>query len=112
VTEIAARTPIPAGRRRPTRDGARALLAQLVNEAAFLIGEGNGTPEDIDAGLNHPRGPVEWAGIAGLADLLAILDALHSELGEPRYRAAPLLRRRAALSEGLASPTGHKRASP
>jgi 3-hydroxybutyryl-CoA dehydrogenase len=87
------------------------VVAQLVNEAAFLIGEGNGTPEDIDAGLklgvNHPRGPIEWAGIAGLPDLLGILDALHNEFGEPRYRAAPLLRRRVAIGEELASPSVH-----
>src|SRR6202050_505467 len=85
------------------------VVAQLVNEAAFLIGEGNGTPEDIDAGLklgvNHPRGPVEWTGTAGVADLLGILDALHGELGEARYRAPPLLRRCAAIGDGLASPS-------
>jgi 3-hydroxybutyryl-CoA dehydrogenase len=81
------------------------IVAQLVNEAAFLIGDGNGTPEDVDAGLelgvNHPRGPVAWSEAIGLEHVLAILDGLQEELREERYRAAPLLRRRAAIGRGL-----------
>jgi 3-hydroxybutyryl-CoA dehydrogenase len=84
------------------------VVAQLVNEAAFLIGEGNGTPEDVDAGLelgvNHPRGPVAWAAATGLEQVVAVLDALHDELREERYRAAPLLRRRLALGADLSGP--------
>jgi 3-hydroxybutyryl-CoA dehydrogenase len=83
------------------------IVAALINEAAFLIGEGNGTPQDIDAGMqlgvNHPRGPVAWSHAIGLEHVVAILDALQLELGEPRYRAAPLLRQRLALGAvGLA----------
>ncbi len=85
------------------------LIAQLVNEAAFAAGEGVGTPADIDAGmqlgLNHPRGPLAWGDLIGLDHVLAILDALHHEFGDPAYRAAPLLRR--LVSEGrLGAPTG------
>jgi 3-hydroxybutyryl-CoA dehydrogenase len=83
------------------------VVAQLVNEAAFLIGEGNGTPEDVDAGLelgvNHPRGPVAWSESAGLDHVLAILDGLWAELHEERFRAAPLLRRRAVIGAGLSA---------
>lgn len=82
------------------------VVAQLINEAAFLIGEGNGTPDDVDAGLqlgvNHPRGPVAWSRALGLDHVVTLLDALHRELGEPRYRVAPLLRRRRALNLDLA----------
>jgi 3-hydroxybutyryl-CoA dehydrogenase len=81
------------------------IVAQLVNEAAFLIGEGNGAPADVDAGMelgvNHPRGPVAWSAALGLPHVLAILDGLSGELREERYRAAPLLRRRAALGARL-----------
>jgi len=81
------------------------VVAQLVNEAAFLIGEGNGTPQDVDAGMqlgvNHPRGPVAWADATGVAHVVAILDGLGDELREERFRAAPLLRRRLALGVGL-----------
>ncbi|HST41027.1 MAG TPA: 3-hydroxyacyl-CoA dehydrogenase NAD-binding domain-containing protein [Conexibacter sp.] len=81
------------------------IVAQLVNEAAFLIGEGNGAPADVDAGMelgvNHPRGPVAWSEALGLSHVLAILDGLQGELREERYRAAPLLRRRAALGAGV-----------
>jgi 3-hydroxybutyryl-CoA dehydrogenase len=81
------------------------IVSQLVNEAAFLIGEGNGTPQDVDAGMelgvNHPRGPTAWADAIGLDHVVAVLDALHRELGEERYRVAPLLRRRLAIGGGL-----------
>ena len=81
------------------------IACQLVNEAAFLVGEGNGTPEDVDAGLelgvNHPRGPVAWSREIGLAHVTTVLEALRRERGEA-YRAAPLLAERAALGAGLA----------
>jgi 3-hydroxybutyryl-CoA dehydrogenase len=47
-------------------------------------------------GMNHPRGPLEWADAIGLDHVLSVLDALNDELREERYRAAPLLRRMVA----------------
>ncbi len=80
------------------------IVGQLVNEAAFLIGEGNGTAADVDAGLelgvNHPRGPVAWSRDIGLGHVTAVLAALRRERGEA-YRAAPLLAQRAALGGDL-----------
>ena len=74
------------------------IVCQLVNEAAFALGEGVGSARDIDLGmvhgLNHPRGPLEWADAIGLDIVLTVLDALWEEYREERYRAAPLLRRR------------------
>jgi 3-hydroxybutyryl-CoA dehydrogenase len=73
------------------------IVAQLVNEACFAVGEGVGSLEDVDAGmvlgLNHPRGPFAWCEAMGAEHVIAILDALRIELGEERYRTAPLLRR-------------------
>jgi 3-hydroxybutyryl-CoA dehydrogenase len=73
------------------------IVCQLVNEAAFAVGEGVGTATDVDdgmvLGLNHPHGPLIWGDLIGLDHVLAVLDALVDELGEERYRAAPLLRR-------------------
>jgi len=73
------------------------IVCQLVNEAAFAVTEGVGTPDDIDdgmkLGLNYPRGPFGWLEAIGPAHVLAVLDALRVELGEERYRAAPMLRR-------------------
>jgi 3-hydroxybutyryl-CoA dehydrogenase len=75
------------------------IVCQLVNEACFAAAEGVGTPEDIDdgmvLGLNHPRGPFAWLEAIGASHVLAVLDALRVELGEERYRAAPMLRRMA-----------------
>jgi 3-hydroxybutyryl-CoA dehydrogenase len=81
------------------------IVCQLVNEAAFAIGEGVGSAEDVDTGLmlglSHPRGPVAWSEAIGLDHVLAVLDALWEERREERYRAAPLLRRAAALGRSL-----------
>ena len=81
------------------------IVCQLVNEAAFAIGEGVGSANDVDAGLtlglNHPRGPVAWGRTIGLDHVLATIDGLWEERREERYRAAPLLRRAVATGSGL-----------
>jgi 3-hydroxybutyryl-CoA dehydrogenase len=73
------------------------IVCQLANEAAFAVGEGVGTPADVDDGLvhglNHPRGILGWADEIGLDHVLSVLDALSEEYREERYRAAPSLRR-------------------
>ena len=76
------------------------IVCQLVNEAAFALGEGVGSAADIDTGMtlgvNHPRGPLAWGDEIGLDHVAAVLSALRAERGEA-YRLAPELRRRAAL---------------
>jgi 3-hydroxybutyryl-CoA dehydrogenase len=71
------------------------IVSQLVNEALFAIGEGVGTPEDVDAGLelglNHPRGPLSWGRAIGFDRVLAALEGIQAERREERYRPAPLL---------------------
>jgi 3-hydroxybutyryl-CoA dehydrogenase len=73
------------------------IVCQLVNEAAFAVGEGVGSVDDVDAGmelgLNHPRGPIAWARAVGDEHVLATVDGLWDHLRDPRYRAAPILRR-------------------
>jgi 3-hydroxybutyryl-CoA dehydrogenase len=73
------------------------IVCQVANEAAFALGEGLATADDIDAGMIHglsyPRGILAWADEIGLDHILSVLDALALERGEERYRAAPLLRR-------------------
>ena len=81
------------------------IVCCLVNEAAFAIGEGVGSADDVDAGLelglNHPRGPVAWGESIGLDRVLATIDGLWSDRHEERYRAAPLLRRAVELGVPL-----------
>lgn len=66
----------------------------MINEAIFLLQEGV-TAIDIDnsmkLGTNQPMGPLELADFVGLDTLLYILQLLHSELGEDKYRPCPLL---------------------
>ena len=85
------------------------IVCQVVNEGAFALSEGVGSAQDIDAGmvhgLNYPRGPLAWADQIGLDHVLSVLDGLHFELGEERYRAAPALRR-LVLSGRLGRQTG------
>jgi 3-hydroxybutyryl-CoA dehydrogenase len=77
------------------------IVAQLVNEACFAVGEGVGSPEDVDAGmelgLNHPRGPFAWLEANGPAHIAAILEALRAQHGDA-YRLAPDLTRRLRAS--------------
>jgi 3-hydroxyacyl-CoA dehydrogenase len=81
------------------------IVSQLVNEACFAVGEGIGAPQDVDTalrlGFNHPHGPFEWARQIGPPTVLATLDALRSELGQDRYRAAPVLREWATVGGDL-----------
>jgi 3-hydroxybutyryl-CoA dehydrogenase len=78
------------------------ILAQIVNEAHFAVSQGVATEDDCNTamrlGFNWPRGPFEWGDAIGLRRSVAILDELHELLGEERYRAAPLLRARAAAA--------------
>jgi 3-hydroxybutyryl-CoA dehydrogenase len=82
----------------------RRVLAQIVNEACFAVGEGVGSAADVDAGvtlgLNYPLGPLAWGAGLGFDSVLATLDALWQERREERFRPAPLLRE-AALTGAI-----------
>jgi len=69
----------------------------MINEAIFVYSEGLASAEDIDKammlGANHPIGPLALADMVGLDTLLHVLDGLHKELGEDKYRPVPLLRK-------------------
>ena len=73
------------------------VLLPMINEAIFTLQEGVATRESIDGimkmGMNHPMGPLELADFIGLDVCLAILNVLYDGLGDPKYRACPLLKR-------------------
>lgn len=73
------------------------VLMPMINEAIFTLYEGVATRESIDGimklGMNHPMGPLQLADFIGLDVCLAILNVLYDGLGDPKYRACPLLKR-------------------
>jgi 3-hydroxybutyryl-CoA dehydrogenase len=79
---------------------ANRVLMPMINEAVYCVMEGVATPEAVDTvmklGMNHPMGPLALADLIGLDVCLSILEVLHSGLGDPKYRACPLLRKMVA----------------
>ena len=72
------------------------LLCPMINEAFFVLGQDGVTAEDVDNGMklgcNHPIGPLALADLVGLDVLLSVMETLHEEFGDSKYRPAPLLR--------------------
>lgn len=76
------------------------MLAPFINEAIFALMEGVGTADDIDTGarlgLNHPMGPLQLSDFIGNDVMLGVMEVLYRGFGDPKFRAAPLLRQMVA----------------
>lgn len=73
------------------------MIIPMINEAVFLLSEGVAIKEDIDKamvlGANHPLGPLALADLIGIDVCVSILDTLYADIGDPKYRAHPLMRK-------------------
>ncbi len=72
------------------------ILLPMLNEAFFVLAEGDANPTEIDEGMklgcNHPIGPLALADLIGLDVLLSVMQTIHDEFGDSKYRPAPLLK--------------------
>jgi 3-hydroxybutyryl-CoA dehydrogenase len=87
---------------------AQRVVAHIVNVGCDIAQQRIASPEDLDSavvlGLGYPHGPLAMGDAVGAPRILAILEAMHSFYGEPRYRPSPWLKRRAKLGISLLTP--------
>ena len=87
---------------------AQRVVAHIVNVGCDIVQQRIASPEDLDAavmlGLGYPKGPLGMGDAVGAPKILAILEAMQSFYGEPRYRPSPWLKRRAKLGVSLLTP--------
>jgi len=73
------------------------ILVPMINEGIGVFADGVASAEDVDEamklGANHPMGPLALGDLVGLDVCLAIMETLHTESGDPKYRPHPLLRK-------------------
>ncbi len=87
---------------------AQRVVAHIVNVGCDIAQQRIASPEDLDSavmlGLGYPKGPLGMGDAVGAPKILAILEAMQSFYGEPRYRPSPWLKRRARLGVSLLTP--------